>query len=453
MRTYQDWLKVADKSENERMDWIFSAINDFKSSKAYRDARDGDAYYKSQNTTIKRYEKILFNALGQAVPDYVSANHKIATGFFKRDVTQAVSVLLGNGVSWANNKGGEALGSNFDRQIMRAYRYAQRQGQAFGFYNNGRVEIYKLTEYIPLQDEEDGALKAGIRFWQIADNKPLRATMFELDGYSEYMRDGDGNNVVMASKRGYIANISSSVADGDVVYEYTNYPTFPVVPLYVNEDKEPELNALRAKIDARDLIASGYANDIDDASIIYWTLTNCGGGMDDGDLVKMIDKLRKLHATQIDGDAELQSHVVEPSYQGREAILTRLDSDLYSDAMAVDTKDLSSRNATATEIIAAYEPLNEKLDDHESFITGFIKGLLNLAGVEDEPTYTRSIIINKAEEISSLMQGALYLSPEYVTRKILTMNGDKDDLETVLAQQAGEAINRLTTGGSEDGNT
>lgn len=451
MRTYQDWQKVADKSEAERMDWIFSAINDHKSSKAYREARDGDNYYKGKNTTIKRYEKMLFNAMGAAVPDYVSANHKIATGFFKRDVTQAVSVLLGNGVSWTNNKGGEALGSDFDQKIMRAYQVAQRQGAAFGFFNNDHVEIYKLTEFVPLEDEEDGALKAGIRFWQIADNKPLRATMFELDGYTEYMRDGDGNNIILHPKRGYIANIASSVADGDIIYEYTNYPTFPVIPLFLNEDRESQLNPLKAEIDARDLIASGYANDIDDASIIYWTITNCGG-MDDADLVQTIDKLRKIHATQLDGDVQLQSHVVEPSYQGREAILTRLDSDLYSDAMAVDTKDLSSRNATATEIIAAYEPLNEKLDEHESFITGFIKGLLNLAGVEDEPTYTRSIIINKAEEISSLMQGALYLSPEYVTRKILTMNGDKDDLETVLAQQAGEAINRLTTGGSEDGN-
>lgn len=452
MRTYQDWLEVADKDESVRMNWIFSAIVDHKASRAYREARDGDNYYKAKNTTIKRYEKILFNAMGQAVPDYVSANHKLATGFFKRDVTQAVSVLLGNGVSWANGVGGEALGSDFDTKIMRAYRYAQRQGQAFGFFNNGHVEIYKFTEFVPLKDEENGTLMAGIRFWQIANNKPLRATMFEMDGYTEYMRDKDGNNIVLHEKRAYIVKIASSVADGDVEYEYANYPTFPVVPLYINEDCEPELNPLRAGIDARDLIASGYANDIDDANIIYWTITN-SGGMDDADLVQMINKLRRIHATQVDGDADLQSHTVEPSYQGREAILTRLDADLYADAMAVDTKDLSSRNATATEIIAAYEPLNEKLDDHEPYITGFIKALLAIAGVEDEPTYTRSIIVNKAEEIQSLVTGALYLPEEYITKKIVTMNGDKDELENITAQMAGEAVNRLMAGGSEDGNT
>lgn len=45
-----------------------------------------------------------------------------------------------------------------------------------------------MTEFVPLHDEEDGALKAGIRFCQIAPDKPLRMTLYELDGYTEYIR-------------------------------------------------------------------------------------------------------------------------------------------------------------------------------------------------------------------------------------------------------------------------
>ena len=191
MKTYQDWLKVAEGSENERMAFIKALIDEHKASSIYKQAADAENYYKGQNTTIKAYEKILFNSLGQAVPDYFSANHKLANRFFYRDVTQANSTLLGNGISWQNGKGGDALGSDFDRKIIKAGRNAQVGGVTFGFYNNKKVEVYNVLEFAPLYDEEDGALKAGARFWQVDNNKPLRATMYELDGYTDYQWDKD----------------------------------------------------------------------------------------------------------------------------------------------------------------------------------------------------------------------------------------------------------------------
>ena len=86
MKTYQDWLKVANGSDGQKMDFIKSLINDHKSSPIYKNAMDAEAYFAGQNVTIKRYEKILYNARGEAVPDYISANHKVASRFFYRAV-------------------------------------------------------------------------------------------------------------------------------------------------------------------------------------------------------------------------------------------------------------------------------------------------------------------------------------------------------------------------------
>lgn len=443
MRTFQDWEK-ANTSEESRMQFILAAINDYKQSSDYKEAKDGEAYFDGENTTIKRYEKILFNALGQAIPDLVSANHKLATRFFYRDVTQSVSVLLGNGITWANGKGADAFGKKFDSIVVKAARIAQVQGVAYGFFNDGKVHIYERLEFIPLKDEEDGSIKAGIRFWQIADNKPMRCTMYEMDGFEEYEFE-NGKGSIKAEKRAYI--IKKNVYDDgtEEIYDESNYPNFPIVPLYSNDKHRSELVPIRPKIDARDLIASGYANDVDDASIIYWTITN-SGGMDDADLVQMIDKLRKLHATQVDGDVNLQSHSVEPSYQGREAILSRLDEDLYKDSMMLDTYSLASGAVTATQIIAAYEPLNEKLDIQETHISDWIMDLLELAGVEDSATYERSIMVNKSEEIQNVVNSALYLSPEYVTEKIITLMGDKDKLAEVEKGMAQNALDRFANG-------
>ena len=250
MKTYQDWLKVAGGDELQRMAFIKELINEHKASPLYNQAMDAENYYKGQNTTIKRYEKMLYNAAGKATPDYVSANHKIATRFFYRDVMQANSTLLGNGVTWKTGEGESALGVDFDRKLIKAGRNAQVGGVCFGFYNNGKVEIYKITEFAPLYDEEDGALKAGVRFWQIDAQKPLRATMFELDGFTEYQWDKDhAEGMVRMAKRAYIVVLKSTEAFGDEIYEYRNYPSFPICPCWSNENKQSELIPLKATID------------------------------------------------------------------------------------------------------------------------------------------------------------------------------------------------------------
>lgn len=453
MKTYQDWLEVANQSEDVRMKFIFNLIGEHKESYAYLTAVAGEEYYAGQNSTIKAYRKVLYNHLDQEIPDLISANHRISTRFFYRNVTQANAVLLGNGITWKNNKGGKALsgGEDFDKVIVEAGRTAQCERVSFGFYNNGEVKIFKLLEFAPLLDEEDGALKAGVRFWQIETDKPLRATMFELDGYTEYIYE-DNEGRVLQEKRPYIIKIKQSEADGEEIYESKNYPTFPIVPCFANNLKQSELEPIRSTIDAYDLIQSGYANDIDDANVIYWTITNAGG-MDDKDLVATINKLKKIHASQVDEDQQLTPHQVEAPYAGREAILSRLEKTLYKDAMAFNPYDVASGAITATQIEAAYDPLNEKLDIYEGQLTDFIKRLLLLADVDDTPSYTRSYNINKTEEINAIMNASTVLDDIYMTEKIMTILGDKDQIDTVLKRKAETDIDRMTGGSNADTQT
>lgn len=447
MKTYQDWLEVANRSEEQRMEFILAAINDHKGSQEYQDAVTAEEYYNGENTTIKRVQKFVYNAMGQAIPDYISANHKLANRFFYRSITQATQVLLGNGITWKQDST-EPLGKDFDKRIIQIARAAQTEGTCFGFWNLDHVDIFELRNFKPLYDEEDGALKAGIRFWQIADEKPMRATMYEIDGYTEYRYEG-GKGEVLQPKRPYILKTVTTIIDGLQIYDGENYPTFPVVPCYANSTKTSELNPIRATIDAYDLISSDFANDAD-ANVIFWTITNAGG-MDDQDLITFLNKLRKNHIGQLDDDQNIQMHTADIPFQGKEAILERLEKQLYKDAMALNTYDIANGAVTATQIEAAYEPLNQKLDQLESYITDFIDRLLKVAGIEDEPTYTRSIIVNRTEEINSLVSAALYLDEDYITEKIMTLYGDKDKVQDVLDAKAEENTSRMTGGsGGED---
>lgn len=445
IKTYNDLLSVGE-NERDRMEFVLSAIAEHKSSDAYATARDAELYASGKNPTIMNYQKLLYTLTGKAVPDNYSANHKCASGFFKRFVTQEAAYLLGNGITFENDATKDKLGKDIDSVLYRGAKSSLIQSVVFGFFNKDHLEFFKLTEFVPLYDEENGSLMAGIRFWQIDDNKPLRATLFEVDGYTDYIKRKDEEITVLNDKRTYIQVVKSSEADGDVIYDGKNYPTFPVVPLWANPEKQSELVGKREQIDCYDLIKSGFANDLDDASMIYWTISNAGG-MDDIDLAKFLERMKTVKAATVEGDegARAEAHTLDVPYQSREAYLLRLEKDLYKDSMALDTEQIAAGNVTATQIEAAYEPLNEKADEFELCVHEFINGILAVAGIDDTATFTRSQIVNRQEEVQMLVTAGDYLGSEYVTEKILTLLGDADKVEKVIQGVQSEEIDRFST--------
>ena len=130
-------------------------------------------------------------------------------------------------------------------------------------------------------------------------------------------------------------------------------------------------------------------------------------------------------------------------YKSREALLDRLDDDLYRDAMALNTDTIAGGAVTATQIKAAYEPLNSKTDDYEYQIITFVNKILVLAGIDDTPSFTRSILVNANETIQVLVQAAPYLPADYVTTKILETLGDGDKTEDILNQMSADEIDRF----------
>ena len=166
IRTNQDLLEVGD-IEKDRMNFVLSAIKEHQSSEQYKIAKDAEHYASGKNATIMNYQKLLYTLSGKAVPDNYSANHKCASGFFKRFVTQEVAYLLGNGITFENEETKDKLGKNVDSVLYKGAKSALIQSVSFGFYNKDHIEMYGFTEFVPLFDEENGSLMAGIRYWQI----------------------------------------------------------------------------------------------------------------------------------------------------------------------------------------------------------------------------------------------------------------------------------------------
>lgn len=446
MKTYQDLIAVG-AEEKARMEFILAAIREHKSSGLFQTAREAVLYDQQRNVTITTYQKLLYTLSGEAVPDNYSANHKVASNFFNRFTTQENQYLLGNGVTLEKEGNKKALGQDFDTVLQQMGRDALVQGVSFGFWNLDHLEKFQLTEFAPLYDEITGGLAAGIRFWQIDGDKPLRATLYEMDGYTEYIKKKDGDMSVLKEKQTYKQNKASSELLGTEILDGDNYPGFPIVPLWGNPHHQSELVGLRQSIDAYDLIKSGFANDLDDASMIYWTLENAGG-MDDLDLARFVERMKTVRAAVVDGNggAKAEAHTMEVPYASRVAYLERLEQDMYNDYQALNVTDLQGGQKTATEINAAYQPFDNKVDQFEYCVLEFLRRLFAIAGIQDNPTFKRSRIVNQLEETQMVMLAAEYLDDETLLNHLPWLT--PEEVKAVLDRRAAEELDRL--GGEEN---
>ena len=438
MKKYEDLLKIGE-DEKRKQEFVFSVINDHKTSELYRNGKIAYDYYCKKNVTITQYRKLLYTMSGEVVPDNYSANFKFTNGFFPIFVKQEASHLLGNGVTFNEDSTKDRLGGDaFDNQLIKAGKASLWGAVAFGFLNLDHVDVFDILEFAPLWGEEDGGLHAGVRFWQIDESKPLRATLYEQDGYTEYMWK-DGECEIIKDKSKYINIVSTSEADGSEIIDGKNYDGFPIVPLWGNEEHQSAFVGLREKIDGYDIIQSGFANDLDDASQIYWTITNAGG-MDDVDLAKFVERMKTVKAAVVDetGGSTAEAHTMEVPYNARQTLLAELRDGLYRDAMALDTDKITAGGITATAIEASYENLALKCDDFEMNVTEFILGLLDLLGIDDAPTYKRSKIINMSEDTQMVLSAAQYLDDETILKHLPFLSPDEIDsiLDNLTREEA-----------------
>ena len=444
MKTFQN-LAALNQDEARRKKFAFEVIEDHKDSTAYKVASIAEKYYAKKNVTIMAFQKVLYNMHGQAVPDMWSANYKLRTHFFRRFVTQQVQYVLSNGVTFQEDATKEKLGHKFDTQMQKAAKKAMIDGVAFLFWNNDHVEVFCFADtptdpgFAPLYDEDTGALMAGVRYWH-PDEKTTRATLYEVDGYTNYKKVDDKITVI-EEKRAYKKTTISTKADGISRIIDENYSTFPIVPLYANDLHESELEGNRETIDCYDYIKSGLANDIDDTSGFYWALEN-SGGMDDVDLAKFRERMHTVKAATMDDGVKATAHTFEIPTIAREKMLELLEKDLYKDFQIVNVDALAASAKTATEIRAAYQPMDDKCGDFEYFLIDAIHGILALAGIDDEPTFHYNRIANQTEETNMIISAAAYLGDELTLKKLPFLT--PEEIDERIREMGNEAIEHFT---------
>lgn len=442
MVTFQDFEeKISTVGMQEA---ILNTVSSWQNGTIYKTAKIADRYDRQKNDTIMNYVKCIFSITGSKMEDFTASNNKITSNFFHRLNTQRNTYLLGNGVTFADDPDGEVkdqFGDDFDVKLFKSAYKSLIHGVSFPFWN-GSINCFEVTEFCPLWDEESGVLRAGIRFWQIDEKKPMFFVLYEKDGYTKYKKDKNGFAEV-EPKRSYIEQIYITNVDGVEIVDEQNYSDLPIIPLYANSLKQSTLVGLRSQIDSYDLIKSGFANDLTDVAEIYWIVENFGG-MTDKDLAKFRDKLKTTHIATADASegGKITPYSSDIPFQARQSYLDSVEKSIYRDFGAFDVHDVQA-GSTNDHLEAAYQPLDEEADDMEMQMIDFIQSLGALIGLDRNqciPIFKRNKISNVTETIQALAT-ADWLDTETKIRKtpIITV----DEVEEVLARSSAESLDRF----------
>ena len=448
MKTYQDY----EKAEN-KLDFIVSAINEYRSSEEYKTALLADEYERQRNPTIRDFVRYLYTGAGSRVVDFTASNNKLANNFFHRLNTQRCSYSLGNGVSFTRTERRlengsektvdltrEALGGDFDNILYEAGYYALIHGVSYVRYAGGWY-IFPATQFCPLYDEYTGALRAGIRFWSLDwQRRPATVILYTEDGYTTYRTKSGSEGLDLVEYQpltAYEISVQETAADGSEIIAENNYGALPIVAVWGSKEHQSTLIGMRDKLDAYDLIQSGFANDLQECAEIYWIVGNAMG-MTDSDLAKFRDRLKLNHIAVADTDnSSVAPYTQEIPYAARKEFLESIRASIFEDFGALDVHTISA-GQTNDHIDAAYQPLDEEADDFEYQIIKAVRQMLALIGIDDTPQFKRNKISNQKDQTEMILSAAEWLDTETILNKLPFVT--VDEVYKIMRNKDAEAV-------------
>lgn len=443
MLTYSDLLKCGD-DDSKRIDFITQAIDDFKRSDDYKTADKAMKYYKGLNPEIVAVEKIIYDMQGIAHQDIVSPNNKIRNGYFPLIIDEAVSHLLANGVSFSTPSDKEKLGADFDDVTKNIYCEALICKCSYGFFNGEKTIKLPYLQTVQIIDDYSGALRACIFFSQIASDKPLLATLYEEDGFTEYVQEVDKPMEVKANKKPYAYTVMSNAAEGEYFQWSDQQKSYlPIIPMYSPKKQSMIVGNLEILI-ALDLMASQLVNNVSQSELIYWVLKNYGG-MDSVDDANFIINIMKSHMLHVQDDGSAEPHQIQVPFEANNAAFARLKAQLFENMRGVNHEIMDAGNLTATAINSAYSRLRNFSGLAESNVFEYVRGIMKLANIDDNEVITVEYneTINASEGIQNVIASAPWLGEKATTEKLAMLNGLGDKLQEIEEEKAAQQLEQI----------
>jgi len=362
--------------------------------------QDADLYYHGENPTLSSFFTTLIAKYGKSV---TFVKIQIPTGIFRRIITLQVNRLWFNGVFLDSTENKDKLGKKFDKTAKDIATNAAIHGVCYGFWNLDNLTMFKALNFMPLLDERNGTLHAGVRFWQIDSKKPWVIQLFETDGWTEYSQPAEGGSLsIVSEKQPYKVSIRQypNRVFNDEIVEGENYPGFPIIPMYSNTEHLGELTRpIKAKIDLFDMILTTFGDDVLRTKPLYWILMGMSGNLKHLQDVK--ETIEDLGIIAPDGDVNAKVETVDLPFRSTMEFLAELEKAIFRDAMVTNPQEITGGNLTATAINASYHAEKLKVSDMEWQAGAFVELILELIGVDNQLVKFKHETISNDMEITT----------------------------------------------------
>lgn len=380
MASYQnDFLKITEASGYyaEIQKWDLSADRAFMV--------DALSYFEGKNKTISEVRRYYYSKPktkdvngqsvtigGGAVENTYVANFKIGYGIFKDVVSQKVNTLLDETPSIESEQVDveSVFSTAFRKQFGYALKIAGNKASAQGvgyIYEDytGKLTVFDSENVIPYWDDITGELRALIRYWRVKYNdNNSEKTFFEV--YEETQMTvysyQDKPEVVTDTKPykyKIIKDIDEQRIEGEGI-------RLPIIVLKNNEHMKSDLtDNLRSKIDAIDLVNSGFANNIADFSELIWVIKSYKGinAEELEDFVANINQTRKL---VVNGDgADVDTKQATIPTEARRTFVDDRKREIVEETGVLDTTNFTGSSLTTTAIKAASMRLRQRVSEFE----------------------------------------------------------------------------------------
>jgi SPP1 family phage portal protein len=300
------------------------------------------------------------------------------------------------------------LGRDFKKKLKAYAIEASKKGRAhFQTYIKDGKFNYKLInseQIVVCYDEEE--VDAIIHFYEKGEEK--FAQLLTKASVSDWILKGD-TYYLLGEIRPSI--VLKTLVDGRIQGQSPeSWGMMPITVTYNNDDKQTDLEPVRASIDIYDIINSDFANNLDDFQDVYWVLQ----GFQGESLEDFLKQVKQLKAIKVGEGGNAHMETIDIPVDARKTLMEITEDNIFKFGMGLNTEKIAGGSLTNVVIKARYADLDLKANDFEQEIKEGIYQLLDLLNVyykiTNQPTFTldeiditfdRSSLINQ-EELSRL---------------------------------------------------
>ena len=429
MASYQlDWV---DKIQSPKD--VFNLIMRYKTSPRRNYCIQNKSYYNGENWEImhlpdRKYwcDRTIVDDFGNPVLDengrvkkvnamitnpFVS-NNRVPYGIFHDIVSQKVNTLLSE-VPIINTK--EKLKEQFIEQfgysMKKAATEASLCGKSYTYEDNdGNFVVFDTENCIPFYDDENGILKAFIRFIIIKSEFTARevtiAEVYTEEGLTRLKKE-KGIISVIAELMPYKIERKQSIILNDV--KNISLSKIPIIEFKNNDECKSDLTpSIRAKIDVIDLVQSGFINNIEDFSDVFWVLKRAeNSGMNEDDFQEFMANVNKTKKIFVDDATPEQFNI---PHEARSKAVEMLELQIIKESGVIDSEKLSATQLTTTAIKAATMKLEQRVSDFEWFANESCRMAINLyqeynkMNFEFDINFVKLLLNNTTEIIDNMVK-------------------------------------------------